>query len=183
MTEKVKVTQKQFEALEHRKKQAKYFSSERIIRCHVECDDDWLEGFKGLNKMPLIKLIDALRIGYEIEQEYKVGDFVAHKETGVVKEVTGDLETFFNRHYFDKVNLRHATPAEIKGEKERRLWKSTGRGVGEFKDFDSVRLRNGTSFTVGVTLLMPEINNQYDKGNITGFYPAESFISFVEVEP
>lgn len=141
-------------------------------------------------------LLDALRIGYDIELKYKVGDWVANLDgsdfypKGDVKAVEialiekGEYGRVYAHHGTDACwgtpfgNLRHATPEEIKGEKERQLWKSIGREVGKFKETDTGFDYDGI-LVPGITAL----TQVYSKGDLQGFYPAESFISFVEVEP
>lgn len=105
--------------------------------------------------MPLLKLVDALRIGYEVEQQFKVGNWVVRKtnqederlpfRTGRVFKIKG----FINGHYLDNEEFRHdsealryATSEEIKAEIERQLWKSIGREVGELKENDLVIYEN-----------------------------------------
>ncbi|MEK3995660.1 hypothetical protein MKY29_12965 [Psychrobacillus sp. FSL K6-2365] len=202
MTEKVKLTQEQAEAIEYLKKGK--FSDESIIGAHARNPNGWiLEANVNLNRMPLLKLVDALRIGYEVEQQFKVGNWVVRKtnqederlpfRTGRVFKIKG----FINGHYLDNEEFRHdsealryATSEEIKAEIERQLWKSIGREVGELKENDLViyenkyfRLfKNMGCEIYGFHMDPVYASKLYGNGNLKGFYPAESFISFESVE-
>lgn len=175
MTEKVKVTQKQFDWLE------RYKSDEEIdyaidIQVHRKRPDSPIVDWKPS------EVARAFYNGYEVEPEYKAGDWVT-RENGVVGKIT-DLDSHFanldNLEGIFSLNfkfLRHATPEEIKAEKERRVWKSIGREVGEFRDGDSARHVNG-----GSVLSIDFLKTCYEAGALEGFYPAESFVSFEEGE-
>lgn len=198
MTEKVKLTSVQVDAIEHLKKGK--FSDESIIDAHVRNPNGWtLDENVALNRMPLIKLVDALRIGYEVEPQFKVGDWVVrttNQEDDRLPFRTGRLfkiQNALNGRYLDKEEfrhdpeaLRHATLEEIKAEKERRLWKSIGREVGELKERDIViyenkyfRLFNNMGCEIyGFHMDPVYASKLYGHGNIKDFYPAESFISF-----
>lgn len=88
MTEKVRVTQEQADAIEYLTTKG-FWSQEELIKLQAE-KFVW-EGprAKGLNGMPLLTFVDALRIGYEIEPEFKVGDWV----------VPSGIEKYFNSGY------------------------------------------------------------------------------------
>lgn len=122
MTEKVKVIQNQFDWLE------KYKSDEEInyaidIQLHKKRPDspiaDWGPS----------KVARALLIGYEIEPEYKVGDYVIYGDKIYrVYQLASDTKVnVINRNGSTITNLqirdiRHATPEEIEEEQEREKW-------------------------------------------------------------
>lgn len=141
-------------------------------------------GTNVLNDLPLVTFVDALRIGYEVEETFEVGDWV------LITEECGHKNRAYKIHHFTEglANLvyedgsksywplsyfRHATPEEIKGEQERRAWKSIGREVGEFRDGDV-----GIDSIGFVRRKVMSINEIYKVGDLDGFYPAESFIGF-----
>jgi len=149
----------------------------------------WFEPYTALNNLSQADLARALLIGYDVEVEYKAGDWVAvdwfdnglgiYKVVGVESngEVVidnGDL----NNNPGNKF-IQHATPEEIKAEKERQLWDKLGRKVGEFKVGDVRITRRGS---VTRTYFTNEADNEYREGHLIGFYPAESFVSFEEGE-
>lgn len=204
MTEKVKLTKEQADGIEDLKK--KNFSDESIIAAHIREPNGWqLDENVALNRMPLLKLVDALRIGYEVEPLYKPGDKVMvlwlnkDKEQlykilkvnfveGIAYEVEITGEFGFN--VAPVSIIRHATPEEIKAVKERRLWKSIGRKVGDFKEKDLVvyekryfRLFNNMGCEIYGNHMDPAYASElYEKGSLRGYYPAESFISFESEE-
>jgi hypothetical protein len=128
MSEKVKVTVKQKEAIdrlnEYQLEQIKDFKK------NPEKYADWVS---PLNELPEKKIIDALYIGYEVEPEFLIGDTVINKETGIIEKVDGYMTTILER-YSDK--YRHATPSEIAEEKERRFFARHGRKPWELREGD-----------------------------------------------
>src|SRR5690625_2379411 len=98
--------------------------------------DGWVGNLNDLNGLTNDEIARALYVGYEVESEFKVGDWVYHvfrEKVGIVTYVDDDYVKFdgvFNGdfHYF-----RHATPEEIAKEKERRWWQKHYRDVWEIK--------------------------------------------------
>lgn len=96
------------------------------------------------NEIDLETLIKALYIGYEVEETFKVGDWIVTKD-GMVAEII-DVCMFHKdsvalyevdgRHSF--ATLRHATPEEIAKEKQRRWWAKHGREVWELRKGDVI---------------------------------------------
>jgi len=130
--EKVKLTQKQADLIKDIK------------------DIDYAINIHGFNKRPdsplqrltTAELARALYIGYEVEPEFKVGDWVfidygeAGTEIGFIKGWINEPHSFYidKCHFGANVNkARHATPEEIAKEKERRWWAKHGRDVWEIK--------------------------------------------------
>ena len=141
-----KVTREQAEAIEHTRDT---MGDAALILLHGKDKNGWIGNLsKRLNGMPILKLIDALRVGYEVEPEYKVGDFVANKTTLEIYEVVSVNENniTIRRNEFKGIGSfsqhRHATPEEIKQEKERRWWKKHGRGVWELRKGDVLRSKS-----------------------------------------
>src|SRR5690625_4793528 len=102
-----------------------------------------------LAKLTIAEIAKALYIGYEVEPEFKVDDWVVStlldgyvgqiEEIIEIEGVTGDpkrIKVGSVLHYPD--SLRHATPAEIAEEKERIFWKKIGREVNQYKKADLV---------------------------------------------
>lgn len=195
MTEKVKVPQEIADAIERLRKKPKS-DFEIIILVNrpdresgyteIESIKDWIR--KAGYDVDL--LLEVLVNGYEIAPEYKIGDWVANLDgsniypKGDVKVVeVGLVDEFYVRPANDVAwgfpfsLLRHATPEEIKTEVERQLWESIGRKVGEFRDGDTIELQGELGFRIYFDKQIKIAEDQYEKGNITGFHPSKSFIS------
>lgn len=190
MTEKVKVTQEQAETIENLKRNG--FTDESIIESHAKCPNGWmLSENTTLNRMSLLKLVDALRIGYEVEPQFKVGDwivklngecFMRGEKVMKVTEVKDNCIYFGVGRYLTCRYIRLATPEEIKTEKERRLWKSIGREIGEFRIGDMIEMERQLGFKIYLDRQIEVAKHSHQDGKVTGFFPAESFISFEEVK-
>lgn len=147
---------------------------------------NWIHGKDGGNAD---LLLDALRIGYEVELEYKTGDWVRYWKTDSIPAI-GEITHIDHNFNWAKFNncivarrieniTRHATPEEIKAEKERRVWVKIGRQVGEFRDGD---MRISKENVPTKTKVPDFATGEYFSGELKGFYPAESFVSFEEGE-
>lgn len=193
MTEKVTITAEQAAALKVLTDTEKW-SHESIISVHTSSPRGWntWNGVDGLNGMPLLTLVDALRIGYEIEPEYKVGEWVVfvgeHLVDGEFPEEVVQVIAVRNQSnqiQFAEVsgwqsieNVKgHATPEEIKAERERKVWAKYGRKVNEWRNGD-VAIIQGRAHNVVIRENDLAIQSDYDGGYVDGFYPAESFIEF-----
>src|SRR6185312_5387485 len=129
MTEKVKLSREQADAVEALLRvwdgQGSRDNVHKIlIKEKIEETGEW-ERFSELSSALTIgdlDFIDALRIGYEVKEEFKVGDWVVHINKGVmlvisIKEdvITTDYKLGYgvNLNTSSK-NFRYATPEEIK---------------------------------------------------------------------
>lgn len=143
--EKVKITQEQANQL------SKNVVKANGVRRHIEN--------KWMSDLTTDELIRALYIGYEVEPNFKVGDWVvceSNNYKGITKitrmdELRGKPACY--GHWFDiKANTaysntewtnfaeecRHATPEEIAEEKERRWWAKHDRDVWEIREGDAL---------------------------------------------
>lgn len=145
--------------------------------------------FNGLSQADMAR---ALLIGYDIEEKYKVDDWVTVEWFGgssgtyKVLEVLADGQVVIDNTGPEGGNttprlkfVRHSTPEEIKAVQERRIWKSIGREVGEFKIGDA-GMHEGEVVRVRTSIDKLVISIMYKDNELEGFYPAESFISFEE---
>lgn len=118
MTKKVRVSPAQFDWLE------KYKNEEAI---------DYAIDIQPLNKRPdsplhdwsASKVAKALYKGYEVEPQYKVGDWIYSinsRAVGKVVRVGNDFVEIDNAEGATFNYIRHATPEEIQAEKDRRKW-------------------------------------------------------------
>lgn len=176
---KLKVTQRQKEWLD------KYKTDEDVT---------YAIDIQPLRKRPDSPIVDwtsakvarALLIGYEAEETFKVGDWVVWEteyETLTLKiekikvRETG-MKVFSTDEFSMEYIKRHATPEEIKAEKERRVWKSIGREVREFRVGDAYENLNGLTHTIDRIERILVVEGLYEKGKLKGFYPVESSVSF-----
>lgn len=105
---------------------------------------------KCLYELSTIELAKAFIEGYEVTEEYKVGEWVkslVNGSIGTVTQVGSDYLKYDNR-YSNKLHaFRHATEEEVTQEKERRFFAKHGREPWELKQGDLLS-RNNASYTV-----------------------------------
>lgn len=162
MDEKVVLTRDQANAVESAKKRygKDQFLYEFSRMLHEISPLQFTGSLGPINDLALHRVAKALYIGYEVESELEVGDWVVRtkelnhqnfhegkifKVKRIVKgHLTKDLLVVDNddnsEHLFE--NIRHATPEEIAKEKERIWWSERGRDVWELKVLDKIRLSN-----------------------------------------
>lgn len=147
MTEKVKLTREQAEAVE------------AIKSSSLGNDGTILEFVRacGISNhvFHLDELIKSLYIGYEVEETFKVGDWVMSSFFGYaegralkIQQITkrkdktyvyfSNLEAPNHNCYIEDI-CRHATPEEIAEEKQRRWWAKHGRKPWELKIGDIIK--------------------------------------------
>ncbi|PID16840.1 hypothetical protein CSV63_02835 [Sporosarcina sp. P34] len=143
----------------------------------------WRNGnpYRAFNGLDQADMARALLIGYEVEETFEVGDWVAceYEDGAWIAQIeriegkkvfaqweNGQLDWNYVHH------IRHATSEEIKAEKEYRAWKSIGREVGGFREGDIGIFKNEYVDHVDALGVF------YKDGVLTGFYPTESFIEF-----
>jgi hypothetical protein len=146
--ERVKLTPEQAKVLERLKES---HPKVVLVRSHYVGTNWYLHQTKGteLDRLDLDTFIRALYIGYEIEEPFKVGDWVKYKNLdreyvyGKIEKINefGSAEA----HWSDGKGggmplprLERMTPEEIAAEKERRKWAAIARKVGEYKKGDVV---------------------------------------------
>ncbi len=147
--DKVKLTREQAEAIEEL---LKLRTKERIVREKANpfaLISGYIKDSSRLvfKDMAFDTLIKALYIGYEVEETFDVGDWIATKGTGkigMVKEIVTDSGDGWLNHDINSFGdafyaFRHATPEEIAEEKQRRWWAKHGREVNEVKRGDIIR--------------------------------------------
>lgn len=100
----------------------------------------------------LVKLAQAIEYGYEVEEDFKVGDWVVYEYSNLIGKIIekpehnyltdilyGSIPQMFTREC-----LRIATTEEIEAEKKRRadeekkVWSDLGREVNEYRKGDIV---------------------------------------------
>jgi hypothetical protein len=143
MSEKVKITQEQADAIERWENGTQLLKA-AVVGLLKHGEDE------PIKEMTTETLAKAIYIGYEVEPEYKKGQWAAldnyavrpiiAKILGIDVEGDGRLRLDWSDHcYWDKERIRHATPSEIAEEKERRFWAKHGRDVWELKEDDVVK--------------------------------------------
>jgi len=149
--EKVKLTQEQVSAINNCRN---IVGDEMLIEMQVNRrNSPWRNKWNAINELDLLTLVDALRIGYEVEPEFKVGDWV-------IDEFSGSMTIIENAGYANDLNncrnnIRKATKEEIAKEKQRRWWAKHGRYVGEYKENDVVTSRHTKEI-----LYLKEVDNE-----------------------
>ena len=131
MTEKITITQEQSEALI-----AVLSTNDRVKVLHNHANlRKWFgAGHKPVLEIPFGNLARILYEpnSYQVEPEYKVGDWVVSRglHFGKIDAIINAkfIGTWFNEGRTDRMEceasafIRHATPEEIKAEKERQKW-------------------------------------------------------------
>src|SRR5699024_2955381 len=161
MSEKVKLTREQAEAVEKLRKMA--ISDDVIVHNTVfyqvtERERD--TAYKPFKDIDLDTLLKALYIGYEVEETFKVGDWVKvnwrDKKPSIhkVRRVNNTFAIIDGKQANTKPPTRiveHATPEEIAEEKQRRWWAKHGRDVWELKDLDIlINEKTGKMYEVNI---------------------------------
>lgn len=95
-----------------------------------------------------------------------------------------------DRRRLNKNDVVLLTPSEIVTEENRRMWIELRRSVGVFKigdvlfDYENeIFLVTPSSFVSEGKVSVEDAKNWYQNGDVTGFHPIESFISFKKEEP
>lgn len=176
MTEKLKLTKEQSEAIEMVRK--------------IIIPIEFANVLKGLSPSDILQ---AIKEGYDVEPHFKQGEIVKVFSERKQRYMYGAFSQIIHGNkayaYWDDDEksdwmplneIEKCTTEEIKVEKERRLWKKIGREVGEFREGDIKVFKSNTAQSVG----FPNIaKSDYELGAYKGFYPVESFISFESGEP
>jgi len=189
MMKKIKLTLEQATAIE--KWLENYGDDkEELLRLHAG-NGIWSKYSIAMNELSLSDMAKALFVGYEVGfQVFQVGDWIVnrHGSVGLVEEIINDnycgnwytIDGYFICSmcvYKTTSSLRKATSEETKKVKLLPLWKEIVRDAGEFKIGDIIELDNQLGFKIYYDSQIETAKEQYEAGNVTGFYPAESFVS------
>lgn len=140
--EKVKITVEQAEAIERQKEVIK--NEHEKLKSNHQCN--LMKWQYTLLELSTKDYMEAFFGSYEVEPEYKIGDYL-YNESSEIVFVLGEPEEKLANTSRNKKHLRHATPEEIATEKQRRWWKKYDREVWELCIGD-VLDRNGNLFQV-----------------------------------
>lgn len=183
---KIKLSKEQAEAIE---RHLGYSGNDiaDLLNLHAE-ESNWVREFESLNDLSQADMARALLIGYEVEPELEVGDWVKSKVTGDIGRVTeikrnGDVVTDvqlvgYRKDFFltnKSFMFEKQTIEEIRQEKERRKWAEIGREVGEIRQGDI-----GVSNSGFKTICKREIEKAYAHNSLIGFYPTESYVCLLD---
>lgn len=146
--EKVKITKKQEEAMDL----TPFDLIHDLYHGHY-----YYKGTHEEQEQDVLKVLKAYINGYEVEPEFKVGDWIYNTKAKRVAQIdhrfgNGD-ELWVDDEEFNFYHLndsRHATPEEIKQEKERRFFNEHGRKPWELKVGD-VLVKKMDNFPLVVT--------------------------------
>lgn len=149
---KVKLTKEQAIAIES-------LTSKKYIDVKFHLTNKWTSPiFKPLNELSGDDFIKALYVGYEVEPEYKSGDYVVnhHGTIGRIDIVEDDIYhgIWFNnakdplmwckKSYFQ----RHATKKEVEEAKKIEWWSKHNRDVWELKKGDLIKNKDNSIYEV-----------------------------------
>ncbi len=169
---KVILTKEQAKAMEELK--SEHLTGE-VVKTHL--NDRWSLGLESLNDLTVDEFAQAYysEDGYEVESEFKKGDYVMVKWKNREKEefyrvISIDPWGSIQIETLDGVpnasgheNTRLATPSEIAEEKERRFFVGHGREPWELRLYDAVKRT-----TTKIPLFVVEISRDYLK-NTTSY--------------
>lgn len=193
MTEikKVKITQEQANAIECLKEsEPEYWTDEKIIAIHSLSPKGWTGNSENLKNMPLLLLVDALRIGYDIKPTFKVGDWIVRLDGGdflvgrnmvQVLEVTEQGKLRYNMLY--QIDCRLARLATEDEVNEMKFWSGMNREVKEFRIGDAFvsssgymyRIVSDDSIETADAMKISQAIKMYDGGYFKGLYPVGTF--------
>src|SRR5690625_3369880 len=128
-----------------------------------------------LAELSIAEVARALYIGYEVEPEFKVGDWVVHVHgyIGKITKITNKGVVFIdakmgNGRFVNTfpVHYRHATSEEIAKEKEWRFFARHGRKPWELKIFDILHGGHYSYVITGIdhehdSIELDGVNNYY----------------------
>src|SRR5699024_1459557 len=144
MSDKVKLTREQAEAIKSIRGDINGGFTPGNIRTQLK--KQWMDKpYATLNELPFEQFIVAVLGDYEVEETFKVGDWVVDVYEGITRIDSKEKEglwigegtlTWVNYDGECYERLRHATPEEIATEKQRRWWAKHGRDVWELKEND-----------------------------------------------
>src|SRR5699024_348071 len=187
--EKVKLTQEQAWMIEnHRGAFESLMRKHHMKNCPTYIDE-----------LTTQQVVDAYFGGYEVEETFKVRDWVVHIPTGIIGEIShvnDNWISFFHSDEQKAVNisgndLRHATPEEIAEEKQRRWWANHDRNLWELKEGDILISKKKPHSCIvkfveatdeNATLLVDGIQDEFYEGSETLEYMREEYKVFCFVE-
>lgn len=198
---KIQITKEQAGAIEVLKTNLGHNSWDYIAK-RLHTNDNFIHEYKPFNDMTLEQIVKSVYEGYEVLNPIFAGSYVRSKESGNIYRVKALVEggkkaelegivckagaIFANRMSLERLEL--LTEEEVQEAKEKHFWKKLGREVGEFRKGDRLKFKAPTStfFTIGEyfdrTNDIEIAKSNYSQGNVQGFFPAESFVSFEELK-
>jgi len=131
----------------------------------------------SIDSLPIDDVVKAIVYGYEVEPEFKVGDFVTYENNygdKYTETITRQIQGFIDGENYWKEKcarfnggkamplsrLRHATPSEIAEEKERRWWSARNRDVWELRARDILKQKIGNE--------LAEVKEVHNSGYLIG---------------
>lgn len=175
---KIVISEEQNKAIEIYKKQGS------SLQQFTKFSHIWNGPFSPLKSFTVDELARILYEpnSYEVNQlEYIVGEWVTYPNVDQGNNVVkiSAIQYAHGRVQFETVSGWRAIRDIKRGATiEEVFWAELGREVGQLKARDNIRLLNGKSHTVGVSICEMDADREFKDGRITGFYPAESFIKF-----
>lgn len=193
---KIQITQEQAEAIEVLKTNLEHNSWDYIAQ-RLHTNDKFIHEYKPFNGMTLEKIVKAVYEGYELLNPIFAGSYVRSKSSGNIYKVKfihsnkkyADLEgilcmadkSFSSVLGLDSLEL--ISKEELQEAKEKRFWEKLDREVNEFRKGDTVKYGGMTKpYTLQNNHDIRATKYDYEQGTLKGFFPAESFVSFEELE-
>lgn len=198
MTEKIQITQPQAEVVQMAMKTKE--NREAVLGYVARGVPIPNRSYRVLSVLPFDDLARVLYEpdSYEVKPAFEVGQYVSKTDgnlfsNGSIAAKVKEIHSYRlildgpTGHYTLDF-IRPSTPEETKAEKERQLWAKIGREVGDFLINDKIVYKNETIRIVstgheglGFSEVRPSLaKSSYLGGQIKGFYPVESFVSFEE---
>ena len=133
--EKAKINQEQADKIKLWEWHTKYPSI--LLNLHV---NNALVCNNCLQSLTLDELARAIYVGYEVEVEVKVGDWLVNNRNGMIFQIEDGLKDNL-KDIVGAKHLRHATEPEIAAEKERILDKKIDEVLLDLGPHERTRLR------------------------------------------
>ncbi|PWU66555.1 hypothetical protein [Gracilibacillus dipsosauri] len=179
MSEKVKISRKIYNAISS---EIETTSEESLMLRHIKVktrhDNSWIGDFSVLNNLSIEDMAKIIYSdGYEVEEEWKAGDWVSFnharygKVTGKIISIDKEKEEVFIDKWIDnhraKTHLaliEKSTAQEIAQEKKRRFWAGIDREVDEYKHGDFIKTCDDDYGFVDTETLTPEVVEAGEEG-------------------
>ena len=169
--EKIKITEEQEKALKYWKDNQEEFNS------FIKGRESYIRSYKPLNDFTPEQFALLLCGWYEVEQPFKVGDWVYNKANDLYQKVSSKCMSDFLEN--NEISISFVLTNTIFLEKVTEPWKimllELGRDKPEFKVGDKYTTSKRGFHTVDTSNCRMH-EDRFNRGEVTHFYPVESRI-------